>query len=245
MMIGIGIGLARPFYGSGFDPLTLYAGAAKGLWVEQVDSTTRFQDTAGTIPATTAGDPEGRVNDKSGRVNNLLQATAAARPVYAVSPSSATFDGVDDGLGTAAFAAGTLTANMDCFIAVKRTVASQLVTCYDGVSGNLYFGLAQLAGAQVAHNQAGTPTYFVNGVAVPGGNATTRDQLNTAMPASQWLILEARNLDLSLWLSFGVAGYTGFALNGNAAGIILCEAQTDAKRAQIRTYLGNQVGLSL
>ena len=125
---------------TGFDPATLYVASGPGLWTEQVDSTTRFQDTAGTTPVTTAGQPVGRVNDKSGRVNNLLQATAAARPTYAVSPSSATFDGVDDGLGTATFVAGTLTNNMDCSVSIMRLDGTRFVLSFDSNISN-YFGV--------------------------------------------------------------------------------------------------------
>lgn len=228
---------------SSFDPLTLYAGGGPGIWVEQVDAATRFQDTAGTIPATTAGQPVGLIKDKSGRGNDLRQTTDPARPVYAVSPASGAFDGIDDGLTTAGFSAGTMTNNMDCLIGIKRNNGNRTVIV-DGKAPGI-FAVVESANTAAANLGTGTPTYFVDGVAVPGGTGTSRDQLNTAIPSSAWHILEVRNLDLSTWTSFGVGFYSSFALTGNLSGIILCEAQTEAKRAQIRTYLGNQVGLTL
>jgi len=68
-------------------------GVAK-LWLDPSDIATLQQDSAGTTPVVAAGDPIGRIMDKSGAANHLIQATAASRPLWQT--TFAAFDGVDD-----------------------------------------------------------------------------------------------------------------------------------------------------
>lgn len=69
-----------------FSPLQIFTPGVFGVWLDQTDPTTWFQDTAGTIPATTLGDPIGRINDKSGNSVTALQSTSAARPAHGRMP---------------------------------------------------------------------------------------------------------------------------------------------------------------
>jgi len=82
----------------GFSPASLFAGGIAGAWYGPSDLSTLFQDSAGTTPVTTAGQPVGLMLDKSGRANHAVQATAAARPTYQTGPARATLDKVDDRL---------------------------------------------------------------------------------------------------------------------------------------------------
>jgi len=82
----------------GFSPASLFAGGIAGAWYGPSDLSTLFQDSAGTTPVTTAGQPVGLMLDKSGRANHATQATAARRPTYQTGPARATIDGVDDRL---------------------------------------------------------------------------------------------------------------------------------------------------
>jgi hypothetical protein len=77
-----------------FSPLSL----APVAWYDPSDISTLFQDSAGTTPVTASGQPVGKMLDKSGNGNHLLQATAASRPTYTVTSGLAylAFDGVDD-----------------------------------------------------------------------------------------------------------------------------------------------------
>lgn len=80
----------------GFSPLSLDPVA----FYDPSDTSTLFQDTAGTTPAG-VGDPVGLVLDKSGNDNHLTAPSDAARPVYAVSESGDKLlqsDEVDDEL---------------------------------------------------------------------------------------------------------------------------------------------------
>jgi hypothetical protein len=51
-------------------------------WYDPTDLRTLFQNTALTTPVTANNDPVGAVKDKSGNNRHLLQATAAARPLF-------------------------------------------------------------------------------------------------------------------------------------------------------------------
>jgi len=87
----------------GFVVTELFAASEKGLWYDINDITTLFQDSAGTIPVTTVGQPVGKVLDKSGNGIHATQATSANRPTYQIHAEGygyLQFDGVNDSLVT-------------------------------------------------------------------------------------------------------------------------------------------------
>ena len=197
MYLGLNhLGLNRQGGVAPFSPSSLYAGSAKGLWYDTGDLTSMFQESGGTTPAV-VGQPIGKFNDLSGNGLHGLQATSAARPVLASGPASATLDGIDDGFATAAFAAGTLGADMTLMVPVRRAAATDVVLAFQTSGAGVYCGLAAAGIGALAYSNAGTPTHLVNGVAVPGGTATTAGQLHTALPVGEWCILEIRNLDMT------------------------------------------------
>jgi hypothetical protein len=85
--------LLQPSGGPGPGP-----GYSPALWLDASDLTTLFQDSAGTIPVTTDGDPVGRWNDKSGNGRNFTQSSSSQRPTYRTSGGYhwVEFDGSDD-----------------------------------------------------------------------------------------------------------------------------------------------------
>ena len=106
--LSLGTGLGGPTTGlSGGAGLITGTGPgslSSSLWLDPSDSSTLFQDTAGTIPATANDDPVGRINDKSGNGRNALQVGAAGtRPLLKVSGALRwlEFDGTDDFLRVA------------------------------------------------------------------------------------------------------------------------------------------------
>lgn len=231
----------------GFAPAQVFAGGAAGIWLDPSDISTGFQDSAGTTPQTGTGQPTGLRLDKSGNALNVLQAGAAARPEYTVATGIASdwMDGSDDGYATATFSAGTLTADMDCFIAINRASSAKgIVAKGDGIS-KVFGYYAAGEGGTAAQGAGSGVTHLVNGTAVPGGTGTTATQLNTAMTVGSWLVLEVRNLDLSAWTSFSVSLYPAYFVHADIGGVILCPAQSSSIRANIRRWLGNKVGLSL
>jgi hypothetical protein len=145
------------------------AGSIAGAWYGPSDLSTLFQDSAGTTPVTTAGQPVGRMLDKSGNDNHATQATAAARPTYQTGPARATLDKVDDRLPVTV-PVGGFTGTM--VLATDQGTASYGVTipagAYDiGGRGGLYFPgnaiVGQLIrdGALSAGDAAATEAYFV------------------------------------------------------------------------------------
>lgn len=66
---------------------SLYASGAQGFWADLQGTPQLYTNTAGTTVAA-LGDSVARVNDRSGRGNNAIQATAGNRPVYARHPKS-------------------------------------------------------------------------------------------------------------------------------------------------------------
>jgi hypothetical protein len=81
MRIGFGLGLSHRGRGApAWTLASLFAAGEEGGWYDPSDLSTVWQDDAGTV-AGAIDSPVGRLDDKSGNGNHLLQATADARPV--------------------------------------------------------------------------------------------------------------------------------------------------------------------
>lgn len=158
------------------------------------------------------------------------------------------FDGVDDGMATAAFTAGALINGMDCMIPVRRDSAAACVAgLYNGIAdATKFFGMAESAsGSGCVGSGAGTPTVWVDGVQLTGGTAVTRGTLHTALTVGDYHVLEFRGLDLSTWAASGFGLYTSYVLNGALGGILLFPGGNTAGRDQARSWLAAKVGVTL
>ena len=239
----IGSGMAGGGAAPAFDPLTLYTGGKKGLWIKPRDWTTLRQSYLGTTAVTTVGDPVGYAGDQSGNATNLVNPAATARPVAATvsGVDCIDIDGVDDALMTDPVSAGTWTT-MDMFVVLYLDAAASVLLISD--DAGKYIGVAQNGSGTTATTSAGSPSYMVNGASVPGGASVTRDQLYDALSFGAWVVIEAHGLDLSAWTRLRTGDESGFQVNGKCAELILCESQPSL-RASVRTYLGNAVGLTL
>ena len=82
----------------------LFANGEQGFFYDPDDLSTMFQDAAGTVPVTAAGQPVGLIRDKSGRNNHAYQTASASRPLLQRNATTGAyylaFDGVDDFLQT-------------------------------------------------------------------------------------------------------------------------------------------------
>jgi hypothetical protein len=164
-------------------------------------------------------------------------------------PIAQKHDGVDDGMATAAFAAGTLINGMDCQIPVRRDSAASCVAgLYNGVAdATKFFGMAESAsGSGCVGSGAGTPTVWVDNTQLTGGTAVTRGTLHTALTVGDWHILEFRNLDLSTWTAAEFGLYTSYVFPGARGDILLypSTASTEDKDAA-RQYLADYYGVTL
>ena len=176
------------------------------------------------------------------RVGAASDYTATGFPQYLK------FDGVDDALSSATFAAGTLTSSMDCLIAVRRdSTANAVCGLYNAVAdATKFFGMAESGSSSgCVGSGAGTPTVWVDGTQLTGGTAVTRGTLHTALTAGAWHILEFRNLDLSTWTKAGCGLYTSYVLKGALGDILLFASGQDANRDKARTEMAAYFGVTL
>jgi len=163
-------------------PSALFAGGTEGVWYDPSDIDTLFQDSAGTTPVTTAGQPVGLMLDNSGNDNHAAQATAAARPTYQTGPARATLDKVDDRLSVTV-PVGGFTGTM--VLGTDQGTASYGVNIPDGPydiggRGGQYFpgdaivGQVIRNGALSAGDAAATEAYFVENGATASYGLVTR-----------------------------------------------------------------------
>jgi len=164
-----------------FSIADLFASSEQGAWYGPSDLSTLFQDSAGTTPVTTAGQPVGLMLDKSGNGNHATQATAAARPTYQTGPARATIDKVDDRLSVTV-PVGGFTGTM--VLGTDQGTASYGVTipagAYDigGKDGQDFPGTAIVGqlirnGALSEGEAEATEAYFVENGATASYGAVT------------------------------------------------------------------------
>lgn len=151
-----------------FDPARLFGGSGQGGWYDPADASTIWSDAAGTVPAS-VGSPVGRVADKSGRGNHLVQTVAAARPVLRADAEGRVFiefDGVDDHLATAAATpvmAQPVTAVVAAAFGAGTSPYERVFDAAPGHSSRLMFGeqntgTLAFAGAIAVTEPFGFPT---------------------------------------------------------------------------------------
>ena len=104
-MIGIGATLFKvpTAYGAAaFSPASLFSNGEEGAWYDPSDLSTLFEED-GTTPASVDG-PVGKILDKSGNGNHLIQATETKCPTLRLAGGLyyLEFDGIDDGLQASA-----------------------------------------------------------------------------------------------------------------------------------------------
>jgi len=207
-----------------------------GLWIAKK---------AGSVSSCLARFPQlqiGAVATAYQRVN-----TASDYDATGITPFQL-YDGTDDGMATASFAAGTLIDGMDCMIAVRRDSAANCITgLYKTPGGEVYIGACQSLGAYLSCSAAGTPTVWVDGTQLAGGTAVTAGTLATALTVGDWHILEFRDLDLSAWssASFGCYG-GGYNFNGVRGDIMLYPSTASTEdKDNAREYLAEYYGVTL
>ena len=251
-----------------------------GMWISPRTLTSEWQDYTGTTPVATPGtvadssNPVGMALDiRAGATvltdhgNHMLQSTSVDRPLLSAYdgqtlgpgdtydsagyPVFQKYDGVDDGMATAAFAAGTLIDGMDCMIAVQRGSAANCVAgLYNAVAdATRFFGVCIPASSGAAVGTgSGTPTVWVDGVQLSGGTAVTAGTLDAALTTGAFHILEFRGLNLATWTAamFGSYGVGSWQLNGPRGDILLfpSTASTTDKDAA-RQWLADYYGVTL
>ena len=250
-MTSVAYGLAFPatrgvlaFDSSSFVPTTLFAGDTGGWW-DVADMSTLFQDSAGTSPVTAAGQPVGRINDKSGNGNHLLQATGAVRPMLRSGGSLwwLEFDGTQ-------FLQATFTLNQP----VTRVSAAQSVAWQ--INDFLWDGVGAIAGV---FDYSANPTlalgtfgsgYAANTDMTIGVNHVVTDIFNGA---SSKLAIDNNSYTTGNPGGSNPGGATIAAKSNTAnksnilwfGAVWIGRVLTDVEIAQARTYFGARAGLAL
>lgn len=114
-----------------FNVLSLFANGEQGCWLDFSDTSTLFQDSAGTIPAV-LNSPVGKILDKSGRGNHFIQATAPARPILKQDAAGLYYlewDGVDDAAASENPVNFTGTDSVSIFAGMTRSAGSTAILC--------------------------------------------------------------------------------------------------------------------
>ena len=236
----------------GFDVLGLFANGEIGVWYDPSDLTTLFQDTAGTIPVTAAGQTVALMLDKSGNALHATQATAAKRPVY---QTDGTYhwlatDGVDDFM-VAAYGvtfseltrAVAYRANGADFIADDNNDVNE-GSLYAIADGDLRFTIAG-GGASNLIIASGGWTWGINSVAVASISAAKEMKLTGSGNDATPLTAASALTGLSGITVGGAAGGI-IPLNGRIYGVVdINRVVTADERASVASYLAAQSGVIL
>jgi hypothetical protein len=159
-MIGIGATLFKvpTAYGQGFSPASLFSSGEAGAWYDPSDLSTLFEED-GTTPASVDG-PVGKILDKSGNGNHLLQTTETKCPTLKLAGGLyyLEFDGVDDGLRSADIDF-TGTTTMSVFSGARKeadeiAVVAELSNTFGSNAGT--FRLASINGDIWRYSSKGT-----------------------------------------------------------------------------------------
>ena len=261
-MIGIGATLfKRAVMGSrGFSPSALFANGEEGGWYDPSDLTTLFEED-GTTPASVDG-PVGKILDKSGNGNHLIQTTETKCPTLKLAGGLyyLEFDGIDDGLRSADIDF-TGTSTMSVFSGARKeadevAVVAELSNNVGGSTGA--FRLASISSNVWRYTSKGTTgvngnatgytppvTSVLTGLSdIANDVATIRvDGVEKASPTAEqgdgpfgnWpLNLGARNNGSLL------------QLDGRVYGLIVRGALSDASEiASAEKYIANKTGVSI
>jgi len=242
--------LLRP--ASNFTPRSI---SGLALWLDASDSSTLFQNSDGTVPATATSDPVGYWGDKSGNARHATQATAGSRPTVAAASLNARSTVANNGTGSVALVtpAWNYTAGNTALAVFRASALNQAVYQRGSINDQPRIAV-QNAPLTVRTTRGGT------------GNAQTHSDIGYA--ASEWSIV-AGLTDTSLGQIYrnGVYGtattdsqtFAGshavrflslptniYGLNGNIAEFIYYDRLLSAAEvSRLERYLAAKWGITL
>jgi len=194
----------------------LFASRNGGMW-DMGDTSTLFQDTAGTTPVTAVTQPIGRVNDKSGNGNHATQPTAGSRPLYQVDGGygCAQFDATDDALLFPAIAFG---GAFNTFVAGKVTSGTQGIHLWRTADVNGTWAKYKSGDATTPTGTgSGSPTYAVNGTAL---SPSQQGQLYTQINGVD-CVVESIGVVLTAETALQFSGFAGSLFTGNEHRVLM------------------------
>jgi hypothetical protein len=226
----IGLGSVAGFGVQQFDPLELFASGAEGVWYDPSDTSTLFQDPAGTTPVTAVEQPVGLMLDKSkglvlgpelrgtGAVGVLGIATAATYNTTTGVGSVSRVDGSNQ-----SYVQFTTTLTSTYIVTIQNTSAGNLFIRPTGFSTAV---MTIAAGQTLTNYLTGSANYYVTSSGgtqsfvvvsvreLPGNHAISYNA-TTARPT-----LSARVNLLTYSEQFDNAAWTLAALNAFGSGSV-------------------------
>lgn len=136
----------------------LFANGEQGFFYDPNDLSTLYQDAAGTIPVTAAGQPVGLILDKSGRNNHAYQDASASRSILRQNAVTGAnyleFDGTDDFLQTSNIDF-TATDKVSLFAGVRKNHGAVRMLCELSSDMNVNAGSFYLTAPENAQGRYG------------------------------------------------------------------------------------------
>lgn len=139
------------------------------------------------------------------------------------------FDGVDDSLASATFAAGTLPADADVYLVMHRNANDGRFVVLHGQGTGAYVGAFETTTSTFGNAASGSPAIAINGTVISG---------SVTPPVGVSFLIEARGVNLGTWTSVNHGVYlAGWQTAGRIGCLLITPAQPDATRAKIRKAL--------
>ena len=166
--------LLRP-RATGFNPKSI---TGLALWLDASDSSTLFQNSDGTVPATATSDPVGAWLDKSGNARHATQSVSASRPTVGSSSKAGKNAVRNNGTGSVALqvAAWPYTAGNTQFAVFNASALNQAVAQRGTLNDEPRFAIQSPASGVVSVN------------ATRGGQSAAQTTSAVGYPTSQWAI---------------------------------------------------------
>jgi hypothetical protein len=263
--------ITRPVVGFGveggapaFVPSSLYGGSDQGLVLDAVDSSTLWQDTAGTTAITAAGQTIGRWSDISGKGNHVTQATAGSRPTYRTGSPRVEFNGTNNRLFTASTVnmSGSDKCTVIVALATRGTANHGIFSLGGNSAGDLNLGWYSGAGGYRAVNynggtEAGAGISALDQPAVPHTRVMTVevDRSKVTIPRSSRLRIDGNdvtNQDVGTGILTGNLGtrtisigdwLSVFFLSGDIYRVIVINRLlTESERFSAEKWCGDAAG---
>ena len=255
-----------PMLGTGARGLTtlikgIFRNNEQGFAYDPNDLTTLFQDAAGTIPVTAAGQPVGLMKDKSGRNNHAYQTTSASRPRLQRNATTGAyylaFDGADDFLVTNSINFA-VTDKVSLFVGVRKLSATSglIVELGNDTTNNKFFLLNEyrfLARGNVVYASNQRAEKLVNIVptdAVVSAMGNVQASLNTIRINGEQGINSTTPLGSGVFINapiyIGRRGGTSLPFNGHIYSLIgIGRLTTDAETLALEKAIAKNTGVTL
>lgn len=231
-----------------FNPATLFSSGQAGGWYDPSDLSSMWQDSAGTIAAA-VDSPVGKIDDKSGRGNHLVQATSAARPILRLATGYyyLEFDGVDDLLDKTL---GTAIAQPYSRVSSLRQVSwasnDYIFTGATSAAG----GLIQLGASPELQIYAGTAFVASNTNLAVGVNGVVSEAFNGASSsltinngtATTGNPGSASATNIAVGALSGGSFYSNVRIYGH---LVRAGTFTSQELSDLRTYMAGKAGVTL